>query len=228
MKAVAQTAVLKNQASQQSKVIKNTYALLALSMIPTVFGSIVGANMDWSFAATNPMLTSIGFLVVSIAIFAAIDKTKDSGTGVALLLAFTGLMGAMLGPLLNAALSTKTGHMWVAISFGTTAAIFAGMSILANVLPAKATQNWGSYLLWGTISLIAISLLSLFIDAPALSMTISAMAILIFSAYIVYDLQRIVRGGETNYVMATLNLYLSIYNIFSNTLRLLMSFGADE
>lgn len=223
-------AITKKISAEKSnkRVLKNTYALLALSLIPTIFGSIIGTSISWSLVQSYPLLSSIAFFAVSMGIFAAIDKTKDTGTGVALLLTFTGLMGIMLGPLLSVALSSERTQHLVVLAFGTTAMIFATMSVIAAITPASMSKGWGSYLIWGLVCTIAISIIGMFVATSTMTLVSSALAIIIFSAYLVHDLQRIIDGGETNYVMATLNLYLSIYNIFTSVLRLLMSFGADE
>ena len=208
------------------QVLRNTYWLLALSMIPTVLGAFIGVQMHL------PMLTGgmgfIIFMAVAFGFMYAIEKTKNSGLGVAVLLGFTFFMGLMLTPILTRTLGYSNGGMLIMTAFGGTATILAVMATIATV-SKRDFSAMGKWLFAGVIVLILASVANIFLGLSALSIVISMVAIAIFSAYILYDVQQIINGGETNYISATLGVYLSVYNIFSNLLVLLMSlFGGNR
>lgn len=205
----------------QQRVLRNTYMLLAVSLVPTVIGAVLGMAMNFSlFKAVGPLFGIVLFLAVSFGFFFAIEKTKNSSTGVFLLLAFTFFMGLMLASLLGKVMSLKNGGMLVATAFGGTAAIFAAMATLGTVIK-RDLSGMGKFLFIGAILLLIAGIANVFLQMPGLYIALCVIAIGIFSAFMVYDINRIVTGGETNYVSATLALYLNIYNVFSNLLALL-------
>ncbi len=210
-----------------NKVLRNTYLMLGLTMVPTVVGAFIGTSLNFSFMAQHPFIGAIAMLAVMFGLFWGISANRDSGVGVALLLALTFFMGVMLGPILQAALHLKNGAQLVGLAAGGTGAIFFGLATVATVTK-KDFSFLGKFLFIGLILLILASLANLFFQVPALSLTLSAVAVLIFSGYILYDVSRIVQGGETNYVMATLALYLNVYNLFVNLLHLLMALGGER
>lgn len=207
----------------RNKVLRNTYMMLGLTMIPTLIGALVGLSMDFSFMAGSPILSAVVMLAVMFGLFFAINATRNSAMGVVLLLALTGFMGLMLGPVLQVALSLKNGGEIITLAAGGTGAIFLTLAGIATVTK-KDFSFMGKFLLVGIVLLILASLANLFFQIPALALTLSAVAILLFSGFLLYDVSRVVNGGETNYVMATLAIYLDIYNIFINLLQLLMAF----
>ncbi|MEW5893816.1 MAG: Bax inhibitor-1/YccA family protein [Pseudomonadota bacterium] len=211
----------------RNKVLRNTYMMLGLTMIPTLIGALVGLSMDFSFMAGSPILSAILMLAVMFGLFFAINATRNSAMGVVLLLALTGFMGLMLGPVLQVALSLKNGGEIVGLAAAGTGAIFFTLAGIATVTK-KDFSFMGKFLLVGIVLLIVASLANLFFQIPALALTLSAVAVLLFSAFILYDVSRIVNGGETNYVMATLAIYLDIYNLFVNLLQLLMAFMGER
>jgi modulator of FtsH protease len=204
------------------KVLRNTYMLLGLTMLPTVIGALVGMNMSFSFAAQHPIISLIGMLAVMFGLFMAISANRNSVFGVFLLLVLTGFMGLMLGPILQAAMHLKNGGQLVGLAAGGTGIIFMTLAGVATVTK-KDFSFLGNFLFVGLILVIVASLANMFFHIPALSLALSGVSVLIFSGYILYDVSRIVQGGETNYVMATLALYLDIYNLFVNLLSLLMA-----
>lgn len=221
------TAVLSDFSAERNKVLRNTFWLLALTMIPTVLGAFVGMNLSFDFLAGSPILATIGYLVVAFGFIFAIGAARNSPLGIVLLLAFTGFMGITLGPLLQVALSMSNGAQLVGLAAGGAGLIFAVMgSIGANA--SRDFSSMGKFLFAGVLLLIAASIANLFFQVPVLSLVISAVAIAIFAAYVMYDINQIVTGGETNYVMATLSLYLNVFQIFTNLLRLLMAFNSDD
>jgi len=214
-------------AASRNRVLRNTYWLLALSMIPTVLGAYIGIRTGFSFFAGSPFIGLILFLGVAFGFFWAIERNKDSGVGVALLLGFTFFMGLMLSRLVGAVLGMSNGASLVMTAFGGTAVIFAVMATVASVSKRDFT-GLGKWLFVGFMVIFVAAIANIWLQMPALTLTVSALAVLIFSAFILVDLQRVVQGGETNYVTATLSVYLSVYNVFSNLLVLLGVFGGDN
>jgi modulator of FtsH protease len=202
----------------RNKVLRNTFWLLALSMIPTVLGAYVGVSMQL------PMLGGamgfIAFLAIAFGFMFAIEKTKESAAGVFVLLGFTFFMGLMLTPLLRHTLGYSNGGQLIMTAFGGTAIVFGVMASIATTTK-RDFSGMGSWLFAGVIVLLLAGVANIFLQMSVLSIVFSVLAIGIFSAFILYDVQRIVNGGETNYITATLAIYLDVYNIFSNLLALL-------
>jgi modulator of FtsH protease len=202
------------------RVLRNTYALLALSMVPTVLGAWIGVKTGFSFFAGSPLIGFVVFMAVAFGFFWGIERNKHSGLGVGLLLAFTFFMGLMLSRLVGSVLGLANGGQLIMTAFGGTALVFGAMATVATVSKRDFT-GLSKFLFIGMIVILVAAVANIWLQMPALSLTISVLAILIFSALILVDLQRVVRGEETNYVTATLGVYLSVYNVFSNLLALL-------
>lgn len=211
----------------RNRVLRNTYWLLALSMVPTVLGAWIGVQTGFSFFAGSPFIGLIVFLGVAFGFFFAIERYKNSAVGVALLLGFTFFMGLMLSRLIGAVLGFSNGASLVMTAFGGTAAIFAVMATVATV-SKRDFSGMGKWLFIGFGVVFVAAIANIWLQMPALTLTVSTLAVLIFSAFILYDLQRVVNGGETNYVTATLAVYLSVYNVFANLLMLLGVLGGDR
>src|SRR5215210_2615810 len=212
--------------SGSQKVLRNTYLLLALTMVPTVIGAAIGIQLAPVMMA-SPIITVVLMLASVIGLQFGIAAYRNSGLGVALLLLMTGLMGAFLGPLLNVALSMRNGTQLVSYAALGTGAIFLVMGAIATTTK-RDFSFMGKFLFVGMIALLVAMLANMFLQIPALALTISTLVIVVFSLFLLYDLNRIVRGGETNYVMATTGVYLSLINIFSSLLHLLMAFTGDR
>jgi len=212
---------------QQNKVLRNTFLLLALTMVPTVLGALVGVQMEFSFMAGSPLMSFLLFLGIAFGFMWGIERTKNSGMGVVLLLAFTFFMGLMLSRILQVALGFSNGGSLIAMAAGGTGVIFFSLAGVASVTK-KDFSFMGKFLFIGMIVVLLAALGNIFFQIPALSLTISAVAVMIFSAYILYDISRIVTGGEDNYISATLAVYLDIYNVFVSLLNLLMAFSGDR
>lgn len=212
----------------RQRVLRNTYALLALSMVPTILGSWLGVSMGFSFLAGSPLIGLVAFFGISFAFFFGIEKYKNSGVGVLLLLGFTFFMGLMLSRLLGVALRFSNGPQLISLAFGGTGLVFVSMAAWAQATK-RDVSSMGKWLMVGAVVLMVAAVANIWLQLPALHLAISAMAVLIFSAFIMYDLKRIMDGGETNYVTATLSIYLDVYNVFSSLLQLLMAFvGGDR
>lgn len=214
-------------ATEQNKVLRNTYMMLALTMIPTVIGAFIGMSVNFSFMAASPIMSSLLMFGAMIGMMFAVSALRNSVWGIAALLGFTFVAGVFLGPILQVALNLSNGAQLIGMAAGGTGIIFFSLATVATVTK-KDFSFMGKFLFIGLILLIVASLANLFFQIPALSLTLSSIAVLLFSAYILYDVSRIVHGGETNYIMATLGLFLSIYNLFINLLYLLMAFSGER
>ena len=214
-------------AASQNRVLRNTYMMLGLTMVPTVIGASVGASMDLSFMAGHPILASLLMFGAMMGMLFAVSALRNSAWGIAALLGFTFVAGVFLGPILQVALHLKNGAQLVGMAAGGTGIIFLTLASIATVT-RKDFSFMGKFLFIGLILLIVASLANIFFQVPALSLTISAIAVMIFSAYILFDVSQIVHGGETNYLMATLAIYMDIYNLFINLLNLLMAFSGER
>ncbi len=205
--------------AQRNKVLRNTYWLLALSLLPTVLGAWLGV----STGITSSLSGGFGLIVFFAGAFGfifAIEKTKNSAAGVPVLLAFTFFMGLMLSRLLAMVLGFKNGTDLVMTAFGGTAGVFFVMATLASVIK-RDLSGMGKWLFVGALVVMVGGIINVFIGSTAGFLAISMLCIGIFSLYMLYDLKRILDGGETNYISATLALYLDIFNVFQSLLALL-------
>lgn len=211
---------------QRNRVLRNTYWLLALSMLPTVLGAWVGLATGVAHLM-SPGMSMIVFMAGAFGLMFGIEKTKNSAAGVPMLLAFTFFMGLMLARMLGVVLGFKNGGSLIMMAFAGTGAIFFGMASLTSVIK-RDLSAMGKFLFIGVILLIVAGIANLFIQSSALMITLSVIAIGIFSAFILHDLKRVQTGEETNYITATLGVYLSLYNVFVNLLALLGIFGGER
>ena len=208
-------------APQAQKVMRSTYLLLAVTMIPTVIGAMIGMATG-GIIVQSPIFSTIVMLGAVIGLQFAIAKNRNSGLGVALLLLMTGILGWWLGPILNIALSMNNGMQLVGYAAVGTGVIFFAMGAIASTTK-RDFSFMGKFLFVGMIALLIAMFANMFLQIPALALTISTLVIVVFSLFLLYDLNRIVRGGETNYIMATTGVYMSLFNIFANLLYLLMA-----
>jgi modulator of FtsH protease len=207
----------------RNRVMRNTYWLLSLSMLPTILGAFVGVQMN--LPGLTGGLGAIVFMAIAFGFFYAIEKTKDSVTGVFVLLGFTFFMGLMLTPILRHTLGFSNGGEIIMMAMAGTASIFAVMATVATV-SKRDFSLMGKWLFAGLLVLILASFANIFLHISALAIAVSVMAIGIFSAMILFDVQRVVNGGERNYISATLQIYLDVYNIFTSLLSLLGLLGS--
>ena len=212
--------------AQRNRVLRNTYWLLALSLVPTVLGAWVGITTG-IMSSMGMGMSAIIFLGGAFGFIYAIERTKQSSTGVVVLLAVTFFMGLMLSRMLAAVLGFSNGASLIMMAFGGTAAIFAAMASLSTVIK-RDLSNMGKFLFVGAILLLVVGVINIFVQSSALMITVAVLAIGIFSAFMLYDLKRIIDGGETNYISATLGIYLSIYNVFQSLLALFGIFGGED
>lgn len=213
-------------AAQRNRVLRNTYWLLALSLVPTILGAWFGVATGIT-ASLHGGLGLLVFLGGAFGFMFAIEKTKNSAAGVPVLLAFTFFMGLMLSRLIGAVLGFSNGAELVMTAFGGTAVVFFAMASLSTVIK-RDLSSMGKWLFVGAIMLLAAIVINLFVQSTAAMLAISVAMIGLFSAYMLYDLKRIVDGGETNYISATLALYLDIFNVFQGLLALLGFAGGER
>jgi FtsH-binding integral membrane protein len=219
-----ETAIVQDQ----NRVLRNTYWLLALSMLPTIAGAWAGMQFNFiKLFAAAPVMTPLLMFGLMLGSLFVVTRLRNSAWGVPALFGFTFIAGAMLTPILSVAAQFKNGGQLVALSGGMTAAIFVAMAAIATVTK-RDFSFMSKFLFVGLILLIVASLANLFFQVPAVSLSISAIAVFIFSLYILHDVSNIVRGGETNYISATLSLFLDIYNIFISLLSLLLAFTGQR
>ena len=211
---------------QRNKVLRNTYWLLALSLIPTVLGAWLGVATGITRSLTGGMGLMV-FMVGAFGLMFAVEKTKNSAAGVPVLLGFTFFMGLMLSRLIAMVLGFKNGPDLIMTAFGGTAGVFFVMASLASVIK-RDLSGMGKWLFVGAIVLLIGGIINVFVGSTAGMMAVSVAAIGIFSAFMLYDLKRILDGGETNYISATLALYLDMFNVFQSLLALLGIFGGER
>lgn len=211
----------------RNKVLRNTYLMLSLTMIPTLIGAMIGVSSNFSFLAESPIAGSLIMLAVMIGLMFAVNMTRNSIWGVVLLFAFTFVAGWWLGPMLQYALHFNNGSQIIGMAAGGTGVIFFTLAGIATVT-RKDFGFMRNFLMVGLVLVILAAVANLFLALPALSLAISAAAVLVFSGFILFDVSRIVNGGETNYVMATLGIYLSLYNLFISLLQLLLAFAGER
>jgi len=211
---------------QRNRVLRNTYWLLALSMVPTVLGAWIGVSTGLMRTMGIGMSTIV-FFVGAFGLMFAIEKYKDQAAGVPLLLAFTFFMGLMLSRLIGAVLGLANGAGLIMTAFAGTGLIFLGMASLSTVIKRDLT-SMGKFLFIGMIMVIVAAIANIFLQSSALMITISVIAIGIFSAFILHDLKRVKDGEETNYITATLGVYVSLYNVFTSLLSILGLAGSRE
>lgn len=213
-------------AEQRNRVLRNTYWLLALSMLPTVLGAWVGVATGIT-ASLSGGLGLIVFLGGAFGFLYAIEKTKNSAAGVPVLLAFTFFMGLMLSRMIGMILGFRNGSELIMTAMGGTAGVFFVMASLASVIK-RDLSGMGKWLFVGAMVVMVGGIINVFVGSTAGMLALSVAVIGIFSAYMLYDLKQILDGGETNYISATMRLYLDIFNVFQALLALLGIMGGER
>jgi modulator of FtsH protease len=212
---------------RQHRVLRNTYGLLAISLVPTAVGAVLGLELDLSFMRANPILWSLAVLAIFYGWVFAIERNRESGLGLGLLLGFTLFMGLLLGPLLHVALGLANGGQLVLLAAGGTAAAFFGLAAVATTT-RRNFSFLGNFLLVGVIVVMLAVLANLFFASPLLHLVICGVFVVLSAMIILYQLNAVVQGGETNYISATLSIYIAIYNLFTSLLQILMAIGGQR
>ena len=210
-----------------NKVLRNTYMLTAIALVPMAVGAFFGAQMSFAFLATNPILGFFGFLIATYGLMFGIQANRNSGVGIVLMLLFTGLLGVMMGPLLQHVLHFSNGGALVAYAAFGTATVFAGMAAVGTAIK-RPLAGMTKFLMIGGITLMIAMIANVFLQIPLLALVISSMFILFSSLMILWQLNAIVTGGEDNYISATLTLVVSIYNIFVSLLQIFGVLGGSR
>ena len=213
-------------ALEQSRVLRNTYLLLAVTMVPTVIGAFIGISTG-GIIMQYPIISFFVMLAGVIGLQFAIAANRNSSLGVVLLLVMTFILGWWLGPLLAVALSLKNGPQLIGVAAVGTGVIFFVMAGIATTVK-KDFSFMGKFLFVGMIVALLAIIANMFLQIPALALTISAVVVVVFALFLLHDVSRIVNGGETNYIMATTGCYLSLFNIFANLLQLLMALTGER
>ena len=211
---------------QGQKVLRNTYLLLAVTMVPTIIGAFIGMQTS-AIIVASPIISTLVMLAAVIGLQFGIAANRNSGIGVALLLLMTGILGWWLGPILNYVLAMRNGMQLVGYAAVGTGVIFFAMGAIASTTK-RDFSFMGKFLFVGMIALLVAMIANMFLQIPALALTISTLVIVVFSLFLLYDLNRILRGGETNYIMAATGVYMSLFNIFANLLQILMALTGNR
>lgn len=209
------------QMTREHTVLRNTMGMLALALLPATAGAVLGTHMNWGF------MGSIGILIGSIVLLFATMAFRNSSMGIFMLLGFTGLMGLSLGPLLQHTLQFNNGPELISVAFGGTMLTFAG-SFATVMNTQKDFSVWGRGLFWCLIAMIVMGLLNIWLQLPWLQFALACVGMVVFTMYLLMDLQNVVRGGETNYISATISIFLDLINIFSSLLQILGIFGSRD
>ena len=213
-------------AAERNRVLRNTYWLLSLSMIPTILGAWIGVATGLTNMLT-PGISMIVFMVGAYGLMFAIEKYKNSSAGVPILLGFTFFMGLMLSRLIGNILGLSNGANLIMLAFAGTGGVFFGMASLSSIIK-RDLSSMGKFMFIGMIMVIVAAIANFWLQSPALMIALSVLVIGISSAFILYDLKRVKDGEETNYISATLGVYVSLYNIFTSLLSLLGIFGGER
>ena len=214
-------------AVQQHRVLRNTYWLLALSLIPTVIGAAIGTNLDLGFMRASPMLSFFAILAIFYGWIFAIERNRNSSLGVGLLLGFTLFMGLLLGPLLQSVLGLRNGIQLVMMAFGGTAAVFAVMAGIATTTK-RNLSGMANFLTVGAVVIMLAVVANVFFQNVTAYLVILAGFVLLSTLLMLWQINAIVRGGETNYVIATTGVYMSLFNIFANLLNILLMLSGER
>jgi modulator of FtsH protease len=215
-------------AAERNTVLRQTYMLLAASLVPTILGAAIGVYTGLAqMMRFSPFISMAIFFAGAFGLMYMVQKNSHSSKGIVWLMAFTFFMGLMLSRIVAHTLGFKNGGEMIMLAFGGTAAIFAAMATVAGMIK-RDLSGFGKFLMIGAVVLMVASIGGVFLQIPALSLTIIVGVLILFSAYLMYDLNQIMQGGETNYINATLNVYLDVYNIFTSLLSLIGIGGSRD
>ncbi len=204
-----------------NKLIRNTYGLLSMTLLFSA--AMAGVSLSLNLPHPGLLLTLVGYFGLLFLTY----RLRNSGWGLLSVFALTGFMGLTLGPILGHYLSVPGGDQVVMTAFGGTAAIFLGLSAYA-LTTRKDFSFLGGFLAVGILVAFVGAITAVLFTLPVVSLAMSAMFILLMSGLILYQTSQIVHGGETNYILATITLYVSIYNLFTSLLHILGAFNGDD
>ncbi|MFD3303735.1 Bax inhibitor-1 family protein [Alteromonas macleodii] len=216
------TTSTKTLTSGINKTLRQVYQLVGMNMATSSIVALICMNIGLS------RMASLGMTIGALVLLFVIGKHANKTSGVILTFLFTGLLGGSLGPTLHAVASIQGGSEIIFQSLGATALVFFALSAYTLSKPDKDFSNLGGFLFIGLIVAIIASVANIFLQIPAMSLAVSAAITFIMSGYIIYDTNRIMRNPSTNYVMATVSMYLNIFNLFTSILHLLAAFSGDD
>ncbi len=216
-----------SQTSNSQQVLRNTYLLLALSLIPTAIGALIGINMSFSFMRGSPIISSLLLIGGMYALIFMVEKNKNSFAGIVWMMIFTLGMGLLLGPLLQFALRVPNGSSLILLAALLTSAVFFVMSAIAFTIKREMPML-GNFLTVGAVVLFIAIIANMFLRLPGMYLMICGAFVIFSSLMILWQVNQIVRGGETNYISATLTLYISLYNLFTSLLQIILAFSGNS
>lgn len=222
---VYQAAVPSQEIRQ--KVLRNTYLLLALSLIPTAIGAVFGVNLSFMFLMKSPILAPILLIASMYFLMFMVERNKNSFAGVIWMMVFTFFMGLLLGPLLQFALRVPNGSSLVLMAALLTSVVFFVMSAIAYTVK-RELSFLSSFMTIGAVVLFIAIIANIFLRMPGLYLAICGAFVIFSSLMILWQVNQVVRGGETNYISATLTLYISIYNLFTSLLQIILAFTGNR
>lgn len=222
-----QYAMAAPSAGVRQQVLRNTYLLLALSMIPTAIGALIGVNMSFAFLAGSPIMGTLLLIGGMYFLMFMVQKNRNSFAGIVWLMAFTLLMGLLLGPLLQMALRIPNGSQLILLAALLTSAVFFVMSAIAFTIK-RETPFLTNFLAIGGVVILISMIAMIFFHTPMMQLMLCGAFVIFSSLMILWQVNQIIIGGETNYISATLSIYVSLYNLFTSLLQIIMALSGND
>ena len=222
-----QYAMAAPSAEIRQQVLKNTYLLLALSMIPTAIGALIGVNMSFAFLLGSPIMGTLLLIGGMYFLMFMVQKNRNSFAGIVWLMAFTLLMGLLLGPLFQVALRIPNGSQLILLAAVLTSAVFFVMSAIAFTIK-RETPFLTNFLAIGGIVILISMIAMIFFHTPMMQLILCGAFVIFSSLMILWQVNQIIIGGETNYISATLSIYVSLYNLFTSLLQIIIALSGND
>ncbi len=222
-----QYAMAAPSAEIRQQVLKNTYLLLALSMIPTAIGALIGVNMSFAFLLGSPIMGTLLLIGGMYFLMFMVQKNRNSFAGIVWLMAFTLLMGLLLGPLFQVALRIPNGSQLILLAAVLTSAVFFVMSAIAFTIK-RETPFLTNFLAIGGIVILISMIAMIFFHTPMMHLILCGAFVIFSSLMILWQVNQIIIGGETNYISATLSIYVSLYNLFTSLLQIIIALSGND
>lgn len=222
-----QYAMAAPSAEIRQQVLKNTYLLLALSMIPTAIGALIGVNMSFAFLLGSPIMGTLLLIGGMYFLMFMVQKNRNSFAGIVWLMAFTLLMGLLLGPLFQVALRIPNGSQLILLAAILTSAVFFVMSAIAFTIK-RETPFLTNFLAIGGIVILISMIAMIFFHTPMMQLILCGAFVIFSSLMILWQVNQIIIGGETNYISATLSIYVSLYNLFTSLLQIIIALSGND
>lgn len=214
-------------AEVRNQVLRYTYLLLAISMIPTAIGALIGVNLSFMFLATSPIMSMLLLIGGMYFLMFMVQRNRNSFAGVVWLMAFTLIMGMLLGPLFQVALRIPNGSQLILLAALLTSAVFFVMTAIAFTIK-RETPFLTNFLAIGGIVIFIAMIANIFLHMPAMYLMLCGAFVIFSSLMILWQVNQIIIGGETNYISATLSLYVSLYNLFTSLLQIIIALSGGN